>query len=430
MQFLKDFSITSLTSVVITLIALLNNIIITRQIGPEGRGIYSVISNIILLLSLLFGEGVRRSNTILIGQVRSNLNKLVNGTLVLTFFLSIIFAVLYFNSFLWRTFLPNISNAYFALTLIISVFSIIWMSYQALFLGMQKILTFNLVQIISTVSFFIITFIGIYLFKFNIYYIVVGLAASSIITSIVCLFIFFIRYNYKFSFKFNLFDKNFILLSQKSTISAAEIFLLYKGDIFLVNFFLGTAQTGLYSVAVLFSEFFHRISNVIGPLLISKTVSDKTDAILYSTAKVVRVVFFINLIIVLLLIILGKKIILILFGNEFQFSFLILLFLMPGLLTFSPGSLLYAFFMGKGYPKNIIIINAFSGVLNIILNIILLPKYGVVAAAIISSLTYFLWTVSLIISFKNTSNIPYNEIVIMKKQDMKYIYSSIRNLIK
>ena len=194
MQFLKDFSITSITSVIITLIALFNNIIITRQIGPEGRGIYSVISNLVVLFGLIFGEGLRRSNTILIGKIKSDLNKLVNDTLVFTFILSIIFVIIYFNNFLWREILPNISNKYFALTLIISVFSIIWMSYQALLLGLQKILTFNIVQIISTATFFVITFVGIYVFDFNTFHIVIGLAVSSLITAIVCLFIFIKKY--------------------------------------------------------------------------------------------------------------------------------------------------------------------------------------------------------------------------------------------
>ena len=111
MQFLKDFSITSITSVVITLIALFNNIIITRQIGPDGRGIYSVVSNLVILLGLIFGEGIRRSNTILIGKIKSDLNKLINDTLLYTFFLSIIFIIIYFNSFLWKVLLPNIPLA-------------------------------------------------------------------------------------------------------------------------------------------------------------------------------------------------------------------------------------------------------------------------------------------------------------------------------
>ena len=430
MRFLKEFSITSVTSIVVTVLGLLNNIIITRKIGPDGRGIYSIISNIILLFGLVFGEGIRRSNTILMGRLKSNLNKLVNDTLIFNFFLAIIFLIIFYYNSLWKYFLPNISTKYFGVTLIISVFSILWLSYQALFLGLQKIFTYNLIQIVSVLSYFIITIIGIYFFNFDTFDIIFGLAISSLITGVVCLFIFFKDYNYKFKLNLGFFNRDYALLSQKSTLSAIEIFLLYKGDIFLINLFLGTVQTGLYSIAVIFSDFMHRISNIIGPLLISKTVNDRTDSIFYNTARVVRVIFFVNLLIVLMIMISGNYIIVTLFGNDFQFSFKILLFLLPGLFVFSPGSLLYAFFMGKGYPINIIIINAVTGILNILLNIFFIPKYGVLAAAIISSVTYLLWTICLIFAFRKESKLSLNEMIFIKKEDITYIYYSVKNLLK
>ena len=429
MPFLKDFSITSFTSLIVTLVALLNNIIITRQIGTEGRGIYSVISNIILLLGLLFGEGLRRSNTILVGKNSSNLNKLINDTLLFSILLSVIFILIYFSKSLWNQFIPNLTNEYIILTLIISVLSIIWIAYQAIFLGLQKILKFNIIQLTSVVSFFVFTAIGIYLFDFNLMSIIIGLAVSSLLTSLLCIILFIKNYNYKFHLKINFLNKNFFLISQKSTISAIEIFLLYKGDIFIINFFLGAVQTGLYSIAALFSEFIQRFTNVLGVLLVSKTVNDKTGVIFNNTAKVVRVAFAINLMIIIILFFVGRYLIVLFFGNGFQFSFHILLFLMPGLLFFGPGSLLYSFFIGRGYPKEVIIINASCSLLNIILNAILIPKFGVIIAASISSITYFIWTISLIFLFNISTKIPIKDVILIKKEDISYLYLALKKVL-
>lgn len=430
MRFFKDFSTSAITSGIVVLITLLNNIIITRQLGTEGRGLYSILSNIIVFVGLIFGEGLRRSNTILIGNSKSILNNLVNNSLLFSFLFSVLLAFLYLNKYLWYSILPNVPNHLFILSLIISIFSIVWLSYQAIFLGLQKIMTYNLVQGIPVISFFIINIIGIYLFNFDLFSIMEGLGIANLITVIFCLSIFVINYNYKPSFKFDFLNKKFFSLFQKSTFSAIGVFLLYRGDIFLVNFFLGAKLTGLYAIAALFLEIMHRIANVIGPILISKTVNDRTDTIFYNTAKIVRVVFFVSLLIIILLLMFGSKIIILFFGYEFKDSFNILLFLLPGLLCFTPASLIYAFFMGKSYPSAIIFVTFFSAGFNILLNILLIPKFGVIVAAIISSVTYFLWALGLVLLFINTTKIKIKDVLLIKKEDMFNIYYLIKNLSK
>lgn len=426
MRFLRDFSTSAITSGIIVLIALLNNIIITRQLGTEGRGLYSILSNIIVFVGLIFGEGLRRSNTILVGNSRLTLNILVNNTLLFSFLFSIILFLLYLNKYLWYSILQNVPNHLLITTLIISIFSIIWLSYQAIFLGLQKIMTYNIIQGIPVISFFIINIIGVYIFNFDLFSIMLGLAVSNLITIIFCLNVFVINYKYKPNFKFDFINKNFFSLFQRSTFSAIGVFLLYRGDIFLVNFFLGAKLTGLYAIAVLFLEIMHRVTNVIGPILISKTVNDRTDSIFYSTAKIVRVVFFVCLVIIILLLIFGNKIIILFFGYEFDYSFNILLFLLPGLLCFAPASLIYAFFMGKSYPGSVIFVTFFSAGFNILLNIWLIPRFGILAAAIISSVTNFLWALGLVLLFINTTKIKMKDVLLIKKDDVFNIYYLIK----
>ena len=68
MRFFKAFYITGFITGIVTLLAFVNNVILTRYLGPEGRGEYSIVANLILILALIFGEGIRRSNIIAVGR--------------------------------------------------------------------------------------------------------------------------------------------------------------------------------------------------------------------------------------------------------------------------------------------------------------------------------------------------------------------------
>ena len=100
MNFFKSFSLTFSSTILVTLFGILNNIIITRQLGPSGRGEYSVIMTFILLAALLLGEGIKRSNTILIGKDRSYYISLVKNTIYYSVFITAILLIFsYFDLF-------------------------------------------------------------------------------------------------------------------------------------------------------------------------------------------------------------------------------------------------------------------------------------------------------------------------------------------
>jgi O-antigen/teichoic acid export membrane protein len=137
-------------------------------------------------------------------------------------------------------------------------------------------------------------------------------------------------------------------------------------------------------------------------------------------------VFLFNLIVVIALFFLGEVIIKILFGTEFLSSFLPLKLLLPAMLFLGPGGILHAYYMGKAFPSAILWINGLVSLLHIILNLLFVPTYGIYAAAVICSVTYFIWSVSIIILFHFDTKKPVTEILFCKKEDFIYLYSSMK----
>jgi len=171
-----------------------------------------------------------------------------------------------------------------------------------------------------------------------------------------------------------------------------------------------------------------KIPNIAGPLLITKAANDKTNSSENTTARIFRIVLAFDILVAIVLFLIGRELILFLFESEFEYSYTILLFLLPAIILYGPGTIIHAYFMGKGFPKESLIINGIVAVLNITSNIIFIPIYGIVASAIISSVTYSLWTVLYIVYFKNVSNQSYNKIVMIQHEDIQDIYKSIKLL--
>lgn len=425
MNFVKGFSLTSITSIIVTLLAMFNNIVITRHLGPSGRGKYVILSNIIILVSLVLGEGIRRTNTILVGNERRNIHKINFLNFIYVLSLCLITIIFFAFTNIWYYYLPNIENNLVYITIFIALLMVYWQSIQAMLLGLEKIYEYNIVQILFTSSVLTINLFGILFYNFDLFEILLSNLIASVIVLISCLKI------SRFEFKIQHLDFNYIRINSiplilKSTILAIFSFLTLKGDIFLINFFLGTSKAGIYSIAGIFLDVFQKIPNAIGQIVISKTAKGNSNNNRINISRVVRVVIFTNIFIVIILFFLSKNIIILLFGESFIDSYIPLCYLLPSFVLYSPGSIIQAYFIGKGYPNAIIIINVITFLINILANFLLIPHYGIIIAALISSVTYLFWAISLLSLFHRDTQITWVDILFIKKNDIMYINSKLK----
>ena len=80
MNFSKGFSLSFISTLIITVVTFFYNILITRQLGPEGRGKYAILITMVLLFTFLLGEGLRKSNTLLSAKSKDNIRILLYKT--------------------------------------------------------------------------------------------------------------------------------------------------------------------------------------------------------------------------------------------------------------------------------------------------------------------------------------------------------------
>jgi O-antigen/teichoic acid export membrane protein len=175
-------------------------------------------------------------------------------------------------------------------------------------------------------------------------------------------------------------------------------FLNYRLDQLLVAGYVGVRGLGLYTVAVTLSELLwvipDSVATVVFPYAAKRQPGNDSStrrAFAFSTATTFLGAIGLALI--------GHQVIRLLFGEPFNESYGVLLWLLPGATLLGPAKILTSELAGRGYP----LINSIGGAIGlaatVILNAMLIPRYGIKGAAIASTVSYIIVAVVALLAF-------------------------------
>ena len=98
-----------------------------------------------------------------------------------------------------------------------------------------------------------------------------------------------------------------------------------------------------------------------------------------------------------------------------------LIALLPGIVAMAIPKMLAADLSGRGKPHYAMVAGIISFALNFLLNILLIPIYGIVGAAIASSVSYIMTAVLLICFYKRETSAILSDFFILKKTDLPWL---------
>jgi O-antigen/teichoic acid export membrane protein len=153
-------------------------------------------------------------------------------------------------------------------------------------------------------------------------------------------------------------------------------------DVFLVGAFVGTAAVGQYGAAVSIAELTWYGSSALATALYPRLTAAGRDEALALLVRGARHAFITTASVTLVLFFVSRPLIPILLGDVYRPSVTLLTYLLPGVLLYGLSPVWSAFFTGyMGRPLISLAIAGLSLGLDAVLNVVLLPRFGVVAAA-------------------------------------------------
>jgi len=432
-NFFKNSIITFFAQIVVIIFGFLSLVIISRVLGPEGRGIYSLIL-IIPALMIAFGNfGIDSSNVYLTGKNKYKIEDIVSNSIIFSALLGIILVLIFWLLLQFSPFVKflgenKIPIFYLWLVVLSIPISLILSFFRGIICGRQGLADFNRTRILQGFSEFALLVFLLLFFKKGIFGAVLSNILSIVATALFSLVLIKRISRFRFSINMSLLRESFFY-GGKVYLANMTSFLSYRIDIFLVALYLNPVEVGLYSIAVSIAEKLFLVPGAFSTVLFPKVSSIKNSEANDLTPKIVRHTFFLISIFSILLAIFAKPFMTVVFGSDYLQAVLPLIVLLPGIIAYGVGGVMAADLSGRGMPQFAIYSTIACLIVNIPLNIIFIPKLGIAGASLASSIAYFIDTLVILGAFLAVSKKSLAEILIIKKDDFKD-YLSVLSIVK
>lgn len=401
-------------------------VILTRALGPEAKGAYTLILSSTYLVSFGLTLGINQANLYLAGDRKLQSSLLSNSVLFLvsiSLFLSssIFFAAEQISELL------SLEKHVDAVRLA-SVCAPLMLMYPFVkdFLISQVNYTrANLIEIVLKVVMLIFGLNLVYLLNYG----VVGAIFSSMSSYIFALVIGVTTIFRSIQPSIQALDRNLwfktISFGAKSHVGTFFQHLTYKLDIFTLNYFSDASTVGIYTVAIGICELLTHLPTAVGTILFQRLSNSENAFSVSRTCFVSRMTIFAMIATSCFLGAVSYLLIPKVFGNSFEAARNPLLILLPGYIFLGTHNVLILASMGLGHPKYMGQIGFISLAISIPLYLMLIPSYGMLGAALASSITYSMCCAYSVERYHRITGATYFDILIPTLNDVKIIFRAI-----
>ncbi len=434
--FLSGFS-TLFTSIVSIPLSIITSIIIARNLGPFGKGVFDLVIATSSLLGMLLGLSLPSGIVYVVAQsqvISKGIIPRLGIIALLQGFIAFILLLIIRNFTFSKAFLPQEMGSWVIVAIIlILIFSIMASYIRSIMIGQQQIIRVNKIDILNRIVYFFVIIIAILILNLSgksispTYFIWIQIGLTFL--GFILFFIFLIPLlsaqpeipsimKKIFSFSFPCYLGN---LAQ---------FLNYRLDVFIVSFFLGVTNLGIYTLGVTIAQLIWLFSNSFATVLLPNIAASREDPMKNSfrSAQIARLSFLISALSAIGLAIIAPVIPLV-YGANFQQSISVLWFLLPGIVAFSLVNVLASYIAGIGRPKINFIFSLVGLCFTIFLDLLLIPNVGIIGASVTSTISYSISALLTVLYFKKITNIPVKEILFITQEDKCLIISMKKRII-
>lgn len=424
-NFVKDTVITFITKILTVLLFAAIAIIIARVLGPSKQGIYSLTILFPAFLLTFVNFGISQASVYCICRKKHNPETVLGNNIICALLIGVITAVIggIIVLFFGETFFPGVDQKYLFLAFILIPFQLFLSYTNNILLGLGRIVKFNMTLFLQPLLFLLILTIFLLMpgREFGI-----GAAILAEIISLALIEILLLFWAVKQTGKiyFHL-DKDYLreVFSFGGKVYATNIFsfISQRAGVFILNIFIGSASAGFYAVAAGLAEKLLLFSQSAETILFPKIASEKNkNKLKVFTPLVCRNLIFITSMIAVFFFIIGHWLIIFLFSDAYMPTVAPFQILLWGIIIVSGSKILANDIAGRGKPAINACLAGVAALINVILNIALVPFFGAVGAAWSATISYAVLFGGQIAAYIAISGNNIKDILFIKKSDLVY----------
>jgi stage V sporulation protein B len=397
-KFSFDVSLTFIASIINLFILFLIVVFIGRYLGPADLGLYRIVSTIYGIAMLISAIGMPAAMVKYVAETKDDnqrLRAIVSSGVITSVLLGLGAIIIFYllAAPLASVFnMPRLENLIRLLSVVFP-FSLLGAVLLGILNGFREMGKFAVGSIFQNFL-MVATTVALVLSGFGVTGAVLGLVISAMGG---CLFFAYLSKGYLTYLTFQSFlptTKSILFFGGQTFIGDAINTINYQADVILIGIFLSAGDVGIYSAAVGFSKFFWLVPNAVKTITYPATSEYWSKGNLRFLNKMIdksmRYTASITSLLALGVCFFAEPIITIIFGAKFIDAVQPLRILVIGVVIFGIFKSVGSTLAGVGRPDLSVKANATGAVINVILNVSLIPILGIVGGAIATTISLIL----------------------------------------
>lgn len=390
-------------------------VVLARTLTPAERGIMVLVMTLPWTVVSFASLGLPQANIYLVGRKKRDARTVLGNALVMAAILSLVSVIVLdaMKETILRTALRGLpaGNGYWLPLMLLVPTSLLDVMLLSILRARRRFDLFNLRRLVTPILMLVGFVVALVLGKGGLNAAVGVYVAATILIAILSLVLTGREVPLTLTFDRRLTGESF-RFGLKSYLQNLVGRLNYRIDVYLLAFFLTPEQVAFYGVATSLAEVAWYIPNSVGVVLFPRLSNAPMEEIHQITAKVCRNTLAITGLIVVGLLSVGWLLVPLVYGSVYRATVPPLLILLPGVVSMAIYKVLTRNFTSRGRQQVSILASSVALALNVGLDWLLIPQWGVVGAATASTAGYTAAGVVLLAFFLRDSRLTWQQVLL------------------
>ena len=394
-------------------------IITARLLGPHDRGLFTLLVMLPQTLVTFAKMGVAQANVYYVRRAGIPVSTVASNSLVLSVVVSVgLFAACYFGGHWFiDPFTDGAPWSYVWLALVLVPFLLIESYFMAILQAVEAFGAYNMQSIYKAVMSFAGIVTALLVLDGRLW-----AALMSQVSVLAAANLWLLVQVYRIS-PFGLrwdgaVGRGTLDFGAKSYVQTLAAHLHYRIDLYLIALLLNPEQVAFYSIAVNMTHPILQIPDAIGTVIFPKLAGSSDASAHERTAVTCRHTLFATLIAAIVYAGVGSQVMVLFYGQRYAPAIPPMFMMLPGIIMISLYQILSRNFTSRNRQQINIVAAGVALVVNATSNLILIPRLGIVGAALSTAISYSLAALILLTVFVRESGGSVRKTVLVGADDL------------
>jgi len=429
MGFLRGFSVAMGANIIVFVLSFFNNKLIYLFLPETDNGIFFLMLRYSMFMVLLLGEWLRLSDMNVAGKDKNLVPVLSANGLWFSAAIILLAVPAAFVCFHIKGEIFGIPARILPIVFIVAAFLMARNNWQSLLLVRQRMFSYGFSFILWASVFLALDLLFLVVFKYGLYYVILALVVASLASALWSFGAIIAGRDHTFLPSLRVFGMSG-RIGVRAWIASLGMFLMTNIHVFTLKPLAGAGAEGLVMVAMFSVGFrifslFQRASSIAGTVLYSHVVQQDDKQSSRLTMLVTRNIMLLSVIFGIIAAVTGKIIIIIVASTRYLPAYIPVLLMLPGIVAVNVGSVINSYYWGRTYQTNVIAVPYIATIAGAILNLLLVPRFGISGAALSFSVMSVAWLAYQSIRFSRDTGLSSTDILVPRYADILRLVEKI-----